>query len=163
MSSDSGLDALISAFIRNPELSSVKYDVKKDIIKIETALGVVISEENRTLFLHRCCQSLQLLFQTIKVQPKYFELRFQENSGITLLRLYRDSQTLSEEEIELFVNLVKQTFAAWLIQDNQDMSAGTFLTGEIKQTLLNKIKRSQEDYQNIFAFRDEGKVYVFNK
>jgi len=163
MGRESGLDAIISAFIRNPELSSVKYDVKKDIIKVEAALSNSISEETRTRFLNRCCQSLQILYRTTKLKPDYIQLSFVENAGITILRLFRDSHTLSEEEVELFVQLLRQSFAALLIKDNNDIAAGAVLTGEIKKNLLNKIRQSNESYQNIFAYRDQGRVFVFNK
>lgn len=158
-----GLDATISAFIRNPELSSVKYDAKKDIIKVEAALSNSINEETRTRFLNRCSQSLQLLYKTNQTKPDYIHLSFVENSGITILRLFRDSQTLTEEEVELFVQLLRQTFAALLIKDDYDIAAGGALTGEIKKSLLKRIRQSDESYQNIFAYRDEGRVFVFNK
>jgi hypothetical protein len=163
MGHDEGLDALLSAFICNPELSSVKYDGKKDIIKIEAALNAAINEADRTEFLNRCSQSIRLLMKTRGVEPVYFQLGFQESSGVTILRLYRDSLTLSEEEIELYVKLLRQSFYTLLISDDQDLGAGAFFNGELKRTLLKKIKQSQDDFQNIFAYRNEGRVYVFNK
>jgi len=163
MVNESGLDAIISVFIRYSELSAVKYDVKSDTIKIETALNNSIGEEQRSKFITCCQKSMALFYRMTKVEPVQFALKFIENSGITILRLYRDSLTLREQEMELFVRLVRQEFASLLIMDDNDIAAVANLSGDVKRTLLQKLKQSHDSYHNIFAYRDEGRVFLFNK
>ena len=163
MVNESGLDAMISVFIRYSELSAVKYDVKSDTIQIETALNDNINEEKRCKFIARCRQSMDLFYRMTRVEPVQFALKFIENSGITILRLYRDSKTLREQEMELFVQLLRQEFASLLIRDDNDIAALANQSIDVKATLLKKIKQSHDSYHSIFAYRDEGRVFVFNK
>ncbi len=163
MKMDSGVEAIISSFIRYTELSAVKYDAEKDIIKIEVALNACIVEPCRSRFITRYRQSMFLLHNMLKIEAAYMDLEFIEKSGITILRLYRESLSLMEEEIELFVLLLRQEFASLLVRDDNDMLAEAALSGDIKNTVLQKIRESRQPYQNIFAYRDEGRVFVFNK
>lgn len=163
MVSESGLDAIISVFIRHSELSAVKYDVKSDTVKIETALNVNVNEEKRSRFMARCRQSMALFYRMTKMEPVQFALKFIENSGVTILRLYRDSKTLQEQEMELFVRLLKQEFASLLIRDDNDIASLANQSHDIKKHVLQKIMQSYDSYHSIFAYRDEGRVFVFNK
>jgi len=163
MVSESSLDTIISVFIRHSELCAVKYDVKSDTIKIDTALNDSIDEEKRNKFITCCQKSMALFYGMTKVEPVQFALKFIENSGITILRLYRDSKTLQEQEMELFVQLLRQEFKSLLIRDDNDIAAIANLSGDIKRNLLQKLKQSYDTYHNIFAYRDEGRVFVFNK
>jgi hypothetical protein len=144
-------------------LSAVKYDVKSDTIKIETALSDRVDEKKRNHFIDGCQKSMDLFFKMTKVQPVKFALNFIENSGITILRLYRDSKTLQEQEMELFVRLLRQEFASLLIKDDNDIVATLSLTGDIKKKLMQRLQQSYDSYHNLFAYRDEGRVFVFNK
>ncbi|PKM77767.1 MAG: hypothetical protein CVU90_05715 [Firmicutes bacterium HGW-Firmicutes-15] len=163
MQKDSGVDAILSSFIRYSELSAVKYDAEKDIIKIEVALNGCIGDKHRSNFITRYRQSIALLHNMLNIEPAYMDLEFIEKSGITIMRLYRANLSLREEEIELFVLLIRQEFASLLVRDDNDMLAEAALSRDIKDTLLKKIKESRQPYQNIFAYRDEGRVFVFNK
>ncbi len=160
---DSGLEAVLASFIRYTELSAVKYDAKQDIIKLEIALNRCISDQNRCRFMDRYRQSMELFYKINKIEPSFVDLEFIEKSGITIIRLYREMVYLQEEEIELFVWLLRQEFASLLVKDENDIFAATELSGDFKDTLLKKIRETGQPYQNIFAFRDEGRVFVFNK
>jgi hypothetical protein len=163
MEMDSGVEAILSSFIRYAELSAVKYDAEKDIIKIEAALNACITQTHRNRFCSRYRQSMVLLHNLLNIKPAHMDLEFIEKSGITILRLYRDSLSLREREIELFVLLLRHEFASLLVSDEDDMLAEAALSGDIKNTVLKKIRESRKPYQNIFAYRDEGRVFVFNK
>lgn len=163
MKIDSGVDAILSSFIRYTELSAVKYDAEKDIIKIEVALNGCIGDKHRSSFITRYHQSMLLFHNMLKSEPAYMDLEFIEKSGITIVRLYRESLSLREEEIELFVLLLRQEFSSLLVRDDNDMLAEAAFSRDVKDTVLKKIRESRKPYQNIFAYRDEGRVFVFNK
>jgi len=163
MDTGTGLDATISVFIRYSELSAVKYDAKRDIIKIEIALNDSIKQEQGSRFINRCHQCMALYYNMTDMEPKHINLQFIENSGITILRLYRDSQTLREEEMELYVRLVRQEFASLLIRDDNNIVELAALSGDEKRNILHKIRQLHESYHNIFAYRDKGRLFVFNE
>lgn len=163
MDKGSGLDALMSAFIRYAELSAVKFDAVRDIIKIELALDTSLTEEQGNRFIIACHQSMALFYKMSNIKPIHISLKFIEHAGITILRLYRDSKTLMEDEIELFIKLVRQEFASWLIRDDNDIVTTAILNGDEEKHLINKIRQSHDCYHNLFIYRDQGRVFVFNR
>jgi len=163
MDKGSGLDALVTVFLRHTELSAVKFDAVRDIVKIEIALNTSLTEQQGNSFIDICSKGMALFYRMGNLEPIHISLKFIEHAGVTILRLYRDSQTLIEEEIELFVRLVRQEFASWLIRDDNDMVTAAILNGDDKKQVLNKIKSGQESYHNVFVYRDQGRVFVFNR
>ena len=163
MQQESGLDIIISVFIRYSELSAVKYDLEKGIIKVEIALNTSLTDQQRSKFVSSYNKTLGLFYKMGKFQPVFTKLSFLENTGITILRLYRDGKTLREDEMELFVLLLRQEFASLLVRDDNDMGLGALFSSEAKRTLMQKLGGSQKNYHNIFAYRDQGRVFVFNK
>lgn len=163
MDKGSGLDALMSAFIRHAELSAVKFDAVRDIVKIELALNTSLTEEQGNSFIDSCQRSMALFYQMSSLKPIHISLKFLEHAGITILRLYRDSQTLMEEEIELFIKLVQLEFASWLVRDDNDIVTTAILNGDEERQLINKLRQSHDSYRNLFIYRDQGKVFVFNR
>ena len=163
MEMESGLDALVSAFLRHVELSAVKYDSVRDIIKIEVALNTSLTLQEGNRFIDECQKSMALFYRMKKLDPIHISLKLIDHAGITILRLYRDSQTLVEEEIGLFIGLVRQEFASWLIRDDNDMVTAALLNGDEKTQVVNKIKSGQDSFRNLFVYRDKGRVFVFNR
>ncbi len=163
MDKGSGLDALMSAFIRYAELSAVKFDAVRDIIKIELALDTSLTEEQGNRFIIACHRSMALFYKMSNLKPIHISFKFIEHAGITILRLYRDSKTLMEDEIELFIKLVRQEFASWLIRDDNDIVTTAILNGDEEKHLINKIRQSHDSYHNLFIYRDQGRVFVFNR
>ena len=163
MDKGSGLDALVTVFLRHTELSAVKFDTVRDIVKIEIALNTSLTEQQGNRFIDICRKSMALFYRMGNLEPIHISLKFIEHAGVTILRLYRDSQTLIEEEIELFVRLIRQEFASWLIRDDNDMVTAAILNSDEKKQVLSKIKSGQESYRNVFVYRDQGRVFVFNR
>ena len=163
MEMESGLDALVSAFLRHVELSAVKYDSVRDIIKIEVALNTSLTLQEGNRFIDECQKSMALFYRMKKLDPIHISLKLIDHAGITILMLYRDSQTLVEEEIGLFIGLVRQEFASWLIRDDNDMVTAALLNGDEKTQVVNKIKSGQDSFRNLFVYRDKGRVFVFNR
>jgi len=163
MKIESGLDAVLSVFIRYSELSAVKYDVEKDLVKIEIALNDRVPDEQVQRFGVKYRKSMELFYHMLNYEPITIELGSIEKSGITILRIYRDGLTIREEEMELCVRLLRQEFDSLLVRDDNDIVTGAMLTGEVKESLLQKIREYHQPYHNIFAYRDEGRVFVFNK
>jgi len=163
MKIESGLDVVLSVFIRYSEFSVVQYDIEKDLVKIEVALNDRVPDEQVQRFTTKYRKSMELFYHMLNYEPVTIELGSIVKSGITILRIYRDGLTIREEEMELSVRLLRQEFDSLLVRDDNDIVTGAMLTGEVKESLLQKIREYHQPYHNIFAYRDEGRVFVFNK
>jgi hypothetical protein len=163
MDDDLGLDAIITAFLNYSEFSSINYEAFRDTIKIEIALRGDIGEEKKAHMLSRTCQSLQLFYKIAHIEPKLIKMDVVEKEGITILRWHRDIKSLREQELELLVLLLRQEFNDNLVKDEHDFLMAQSVRTRVKNSLLKKIKKHGQISNNIFAYRDEGRVFVFNK
>lgn len=164
MAETSGLDMIISVFVRYPEFNSVKYEAGKDQLKIEIALNKPIVNSSLVSFISKVEKCLLLYNKTIRIQPSIFKLENVNQSNITLLRFYRDIKTLTKTEIEIFVGLLRENFGSMLVID-EDISTESEerYARQIKKSLLHNQKSSEIKTKNFFAYRDHGTMFVFNK
>jgi hypothetical protein len=160
MTNDSGLDIFITISLKYPELNAVKYQVDKDQIILEVALnGKTINQKIKS-FTKKTVSHLSLFHKLANKKPTLLELDFKEVSGITFLRFLRDIKSLTEEEIELFFHLLMDDFSNSIIRDNQSIDNREIFKKKVK---LIKVIRENSSMTRFFAYRKEGKVFVFNK
>ena len=161
MTNDSGLDFFLTISLKYPELNAVKYLVDKHQIILEVALqGNVGNRQDE--FIIRTEEHLSLLHKLSNKQPIVFELSFKDVSGITFLRFCRDISSVTEEEIELFLFLLMEDFAGTIIKDLENVACKNTFNTKTKRNLLKKIT-IDKSVTNFFAYREQGKVFVFNK
>jgi len=163
MNADSGLDAVISAFIRYPEMSSIKYEAKNNIVDMEMILKGHIVDKQQKRFVERTGQSLALFYKLHQISPRRLEINYAGRRDITILTFSRDIGSLIEEEIELYVILACQEFAAVLLTDEMEQDFNSVSYREFKKSVMRKINSERHPYQKVFAYRDGGKMFVFDK
>lgn len=163
MNMNSSLDAVISAFIRYPEMSSIKYEARNNTVAMEMILKGHIVDKQQKRFAERSKQSLALFYKIHQICPDQLTINFTRRRDITILTWSRDNFSLSEDEIELFVILAIQEFSAVLLTDGleHDINGATY--HDFKKSVMRKISREHHPYQKVFAYRDRGKMFVFDK
>lgn len=161
MANNTGLDIFISVSLKYPELNAIKYQANRELIIFEIALKGKIAFQQKKLFEQKTKACLKLFYKMKNKQPVSLDWRFRENSEITLLRFYRDVNSLSEEEIELLVFLLREHFADLLLRDKNSIIAEDSLKRQLKKNLLRKV--GNENCTDFFAYREEGRVFVYNK
>jgi hypothetical protein len=161
MTNNTGLDIFISASLKYPELNTIKYQANRELIIFEIALKGKITAQQKSIFERKITDCLNLFYKMKNLQAVSLEWRFKDSSEITLLRFYRDVNSLSEEEIELLVLLLREHFDDLLVRDNNSIIAEDSLKRQLKKNLLKKV--GNKNATNFFAYREEGKVFVYNK
>ena len=160
---DAGLDAVISAFIRNPELSSIQYKANQKDIVMEMILTENIDCNKQQLFLRRTTAALKMLQQLRGKKPLKLSMEFCNQGNINILTLCRDAHTLTEEEIDLYVKLAGLEFSHMLLRETDGSILQNNVINDIKKRLLQNINPKKERTNNIFAYRDRGKMFVYDK
>jgi len=158
-----GLDIFVSASLKHPELNAVKYEADKELIMFEFALETNLELEARKSFVENVENCLQLFVGLNGIKPTVLKINCLLHSGFTFLYVYRDIKSLSEEEITLLVDLVKREFNHLLIKDRSSIIAEEQYKRRIMKNLINKMNKGYNSSTNFFAYREEGKVFVFNK
>lgn len=159
---DAGLDAVISAFVRNPELSSIQYKANQKAIVMEMIVTENITEDKQQLFLRRANAALQMLQKRRGKTPVKQSIDVHNQGNISILTLCRDADTLTEEEIDLYVKLAGLEFSNMLWRETDETFLQNNIISDIKKRLLQNIN-PQKNNHNIFAYRDRGKMFVYDK
>lgn len=162
MSQNGGIDVLISAFVHYPELSSVKYEAQKDILKVEILLKAQVEDAVLNKFIDRVKQCLKLYFNLSQTSPRLVEMNYARTADITLLNLYRDASSLSEKEMELYVLLLREQYNSILVRDQKSKLSDKSCEKHIKRSLHGE-KDGRLTNGTLFAYRYEGTMFVFNK
>jgi hypothetical protein len=82
----------------------------------------------------------------------------------TMFEVTRDVETLAQHEISMVIELVRQNFSQTLITEKNDhlLEEDLLMQEELIEHMLENIKISYPE-KNLIAFREEGRVLVFNK
>lgn len=156
-----GIDVLVSIFVDYPELNSVKYQAQKDILTVEVVLSSLLDDMVLNRFMNQVKQSLQLYYKIAGTAPRVVEMDYSRISDITFLKLYRDADSLTATEMELFVSIVKEKFDSILIREDSAKISKKNCQKQIKTSLLQGENNKMDG--NFIAYRDEGTMFVFNK
>lgn len=163
MHAELGLEAVLSALIRYPEMSSIKYEAIHNTAAMKMILKGHIVDKQQKHFIERSQQSLALFYKLHQITPNQVEIHFISRQDITILTLTRDLDSLREDEIELFMILVGQEFSAVLLTDAIEEQNTEPSYNKLKKTVMQRINRERHPYQKVFAYRDGGKMFVFDK
>ena len=88
---------------------------------------------------------------------------FDVQGNISILTFYRDAFTLTEDEIDLYVRLAGLAFPDMLFRETDETVLQSKMVNDIKKQLLQDISHKNDSANNIFAYRDRGKMFVFDK
>lgn len=165
MEENAGLDIFISVLLRYPEFNAVKYNAAKGEIKIEVALQGEIEADKKNGFIAEAKKCVALFHKLSRLETGIIRITFKEysQSDLTFLSYHRDVESLSEEEVELFAGLLQESFNELIIRDSGKIIAEDGFKEQIKENLLYKINSEKTSTSNFLAYRDHGRVLVFNK
>ncbi len=153
------VNLLISVLTRYPEIFTVCYDLIETKCKLSYMIKRPLWGEKYISFKDKLRESFALycdLLGTGTVIPVINKISF---SSMTLLELSWGTQTLSLGEINLVNELIITEFKKTIVSDIREAEVSG--QGELIEYLLPYKRENKE--KHLFAFRDAGKVYVYDK
>lgn len=159
---ETGLEIFLNVSVNFPEINIVKYEYSNDLFIIEVALTREIDSAQEERFINRAEECIDLLHKLNRSNPEIFSIKFRSIAGLTFLRYYRDAKTLSEKEINLLMSLLHKEFSDCLLADENTMTRPSFQK-QVKRDLLQKLGSSSNNTAYLFAYRDHGKLCMFNR
>lgn len=155
---------LISILVRYPEVAAINFDPLEQILKFNFISSKVIEEKelnNFKIYLSNCIKTFHYLE---KKDAVHVEILHQVYDDLTIIEINRDVGTLVKEEIALVVEVSNQFWEGNLVSDlnGSIIEDDLIVQEEMIEHMLESVKGSAEDKQ-LYAFREEGKVIVFNK
>jgi hypothetical protein len=155
---------LISILVRYPQVAAINFDPWKQLLKFNFICSRLLNDnelESFKKYLMNCIQSFNYLERKDAV---LIEITHQVFEDLTLIEIKRDVKTLVQEEIALVVEIFNQFWEGVLVSDINEsiIEEDLILQEEIIEHMLESVRGSTED-KRLYAFREEGKVLVFNK
>jgi len=106
-------------------------------------------------------QILQTYYYLENVEATVSSFLFQQLEHFTIMEYQRDIISLSQKEITLIIDLLKEEFGVSLITDEDDLLLVDDMT--LHEELVNYMLENVKANIELIALRDEGKVVVYNK
>ncbi|MBT9173596.1 MAG: hypothetical protein DDT21_01997 [Syntrophomonadaceae bacterium] len=155
---------LISLLIRFPEILSINFNMPQNRCKFTFMLSGRQEREEVLRFRKTFKDALETY---INLTGEYFSVKIAATFShrLNLLEITSNTTFLSLEAIQLICGLVATSFGESLLKDAecQDSTRDDDLSRheEIIDYLLSHSVGSRQD--NLFAFREAGRVYVYDK
>lgn len=153
---------LVSFLVRYPELSTLKFDPKERVLSFTIFMMQGVPQEVREQFL----KTLGAHWEAARmVDPTFSPLgkvSFADLEEITALVYEQSVERVNVPEVRLFMQLVGESFRGQLSDETLSMQEEDLETQEeIIGMILGKKKELAEE-KVIVAYRDGGRVFVYN-
>ncbi|MEW5952989.1 MAG: hypothetical protein AB1815_04420 [Bacillota bacterium] len=155
---------LISILVRYPEVATINYEPEKQILKFNFISVREIKEKEIKKISSLVLDSIEVFNFLEGRQTGVVALNYQVSEQLTLIEVQRDMDTLVQEEISLIVDLFRQHLQPSLVTEINEslIEEDMLIQEEIIDHMLESVReRAEEKY--LYAFREEGRVLVFNK
>ncbi|MDR9786315.1 MAG: hypothetical protein RJR37_03395 [Peptococcaceae bacterium MAG4] len=155
---------LISILLRYPEVATINFDPDRHLLKFTFIYLQELSNNEFNTIKEKLLNSIEVYNHLEGKETRFISLTRRACGNLTLLEVQRDLDTLAQEEINLIVELFRQYFNKNLVTEDHEhlIEEDLLAQEEMIDNMLESIKDSTED-KYLFAFREEGKVLVFNK
>lgn len=155
---------LISILVRYPEVATIYYDPKAETMKFTFIFNSKECSEVGTKCINGLREHLAVYHKLEQKRVKVCDFLEQSYQKLSILEITRDIKSLSQDELALIVSLVTSSFGDDLVSEEGEnlLEEDMLMQEEIIGHMLDSLRYNQQD-KNLIAFREEGKVMVFNK
>jgi len=159
-----GAGLLVSILLRFPEVGSVTFDPACHSLRFTLLINRRISAARYEKLRGLMLESLSALAFLQGFQPRLVDVTRTSFRGVTAIEVARDAETLSREEIALLISLAREGFGEELVVDAEaDLPEEDMLVQEqLIDEALDHLRDARQPY-NLIAYREGGRVLVFNK
>ncbi|KKM13101.1 hypothetical protein SY88_00665 [Clostridiales bacterium PH28_bin88] len=155
---------LISILVRYPEVATINYEPQSHVLRFAFMSSRVLSDVEGKILGDNIISCLETFNFLEARQAQVIRLEHSRCDNVTVLEVQRDVETLTGEEIALIIALMHQEFPGELVADENDslMEEDLLMQEELIGHMLENMKGAIPE-KKLIAFREEGRVLVFNK
>ncbi len=162
---------LTSLLVRFPELGSATLGPRRGEIRLEFYLDSEIETTRFEGFISKFKMSWDLFFELLRVTPEerriarvvdYPSEESTEDAEVEIIRVTRDLETLTLEELSMMVGLIKERFIATLIEGEPIAPAEARYQEQVLLKSLDRVRQDPYAVGGLTGFRDEMRVLVYS-
>jgi hypothetical protein len=165
-----GVAFLTALLIRFPELGSATLGPRLGEIRLEFYLDQEIDTVRFSRFVDKFRMSWDLFFDLVRAETSerritrvvdYPTETNEHDSDVEIIRVTRDLETLSLEELSMVVGLIRERFLASLIEGEPVPAAESKYQEQVLLRSLDKVRSDPYACGLLTGFRDEMRVLVY--
>ncbi len=162
---------LTSLLVRFPELGSATLGPRRGEIRLEFYLDSEIDSSRFDEFITKFKMSWDLFFELLRVKPQerritrvvdYPSEESLEQAEVEVIRVARDLETLTLEELSMMVGLIKERFIAILIEGEPIATTEARYQEQVLLKSLDRVRQDPYAVGGLTGFRDEMRVLVYS-
>lgn len=155
---------LISILVRYPEIGTINFDPQSHELKLTFIVAGTFNELEINSFTKQLTDSVKVYHQLEKIKAKKLAIEWQTSDNYTIVDMKRDVDSLYRKELSFIMELFSIHFNQTLIAEvNDDIwEEDIVVQDELIGNMLENMKNVMPD-KKLIAYREEGKVLVFNK
>lgn len=160
----SNVDLLIFLLVRFPEIFTIKYNQARGKFTLSFMLRINIDNDQYLRFKSKLFTCLKAYNDLSGSGQSLTRLCKRFIKPWTLLQVTLKKERISLEEVNLISSLVLNEYKNGLVFDSRDNNIfdnKTIEKEELIEYLLTRKKKNEEE--NLIAFRESGKVYIYDK
>jgi len=160
----SSVSLLISILIRYPEVATINFDPDLQVLRFTFIYSRTLSDTEINGLQERVLSSIEVYNLLEGKEPQVVQLDYKISDNLTMIEIQRDVDTLVQEEIALMVEVFRHYIQNNLVTEESEQLVDEDLVvqEELIEHMLENVKTKSEN-KRLYAFRDEGRVLVFNK
>lgn len=160
---DHKVPIVVSMLARCPELSTVRYDPASGRVRYAFFVRGGLSADVYRRLRGRVDEALDAFIRLERRPLGHLDVRCEEHGEVSVLEVERDVEALSPEEMVLVVELVREACGERLLCDRSDSADGDGGDEEeaVLEQLIDDLRQARPNHR-LIAFREEGRVVVFN-
>lgn len=155
---------LISILVRYPEVASVTYNPEATILKFTFLLARPVSVRRFRQLRARLRKSLEV-YSGLEGRPcPGVSISATTHGGVGVVEMGHDVHSLSREGLSLIIEVVRTQLGDLLaVEPNPSLlEEDLAVQEEVIEEMLEDLRESGQG-RNLIAFREEGRVLVFNR
>lgn len=154
----------VSILVRYPEVASVTYRRESHSLKFSILVKFSLPEDRLNTLRDVLDKSIRVYCHLVKRQVRLFELKVKARQAVSVIEMWRDVDSLTQNELSMVLTVVRQYFGDELVVDQIPSVEGDELAAqeEIIEEMLEDLRDSPH-HPSLIAFREEGRVLVFNR
>lgn len=166
-----GVAFLTSLLVRFPELGSASLGPNKGEIRLEFYLDSEVDAARFEEFIVKFKMSWDLFFELLRVTPKdrritrvvdYPTEESEQDAEVEIIRVTRDLETLTMEELSMIISLVRERFIATIIEGEAIAPAEARYQEQVMLKSLDRVRSDPYGFGNLTGFRDDMRVLVYS-
>ncbi len=157
------VNLIVNLLVRFPEIFTINYNHAN----CSYCFTYMIQEELRGQNYQNICRHLEenmkaFHFLQKKVHMK-LNIRKKTFHGLTQLEILFPAEPLSSDEVSMVTRLLKEQFSENIISELRPEDLDLDENGSWEEFMEYLLFQGDPKEENLFAFRESGKVYVFDK